>query len=231
MPQYHGKNQSAIGLATATKIDPSAPAANWVDQGPVIQSQTSDDFNAIDPMVFTDADGRSWMVFGSFWSGIKLIRLDPTTGLRLAGDPAPRTLAARAAPNAIEGPAIIRHGGYYYLFVSFDACCQGAKSTYNTVVGRATAPASPPTSPASAHVMASGHQSRLASASSAGSVLTDAQALRSRCSTAAGTGTWRAGRWGRTRAGSTANSIGITGARPRAAPPPPVRRRGRLGTR
>lgn len=138
-----GKNQSAIGLATATKIDPSAPAANWVDQGPVIQSQTSDDFNAIDPMVFTDADGRSWMVFGSFWSGIKLIRLDPTTGLRLAGDPAPRTLAARAAPNAIEGPAIIRHGGYYYLFVSFDACCQGAKSTYNTVVGRATAPDGP----------------------------------------------------------------------------------------
>ncbi len=138
-----GKNQSAIGLATATKIDPNAPAANWVDQGPVIQSQTSDNFNAIDPMAFVDASGNYWMVFGSYWSGIKLIRLDPTTGLRLAGDPAPRALAERPAPDAIEGPYIIRHGDYYYLFASFDACCQGAKSTYYTVVGRSSAPDGP----------------------------------------------------------------------------------------
>lgn len=107
-----GKNQSAIGLATATKIDPNAPAANWVDQGPVIQSQTSDNFNAIDPMAFVDASGNDWMVFGSYWSGIKLIRLDPATGLRLAGDAAPRSLAERPAPDAIEGPYIIRHGDF-----------------------------------------------------------------------------------------------------------------------
>ena len=123
-----GKNQSAIGLATATKIDPNAPAANWVDQGPVIQSQTSDNFNAIDPMAFVDASGNDWMVFGSYWSGIKLIRLDPATGLRLAGDAAPRSLAERPAPDAIEGPYIIRHGDFYYLFASFDACCQGPRA-------------------------------------------------------------------------------------------------------
>ncbi len=138
-----GKNQSAIGLATATTIDPAAPAANWQDQGPVIQSQTSDDFNAIDPMAFSDAEGRSWMVFGSYWSGIKLIRLDPATGLRLAGDPAPRALVQRPAPDAVEAPYIVRHGGYYYLFVSFDACCQGEASTYYTVVGRSAAPDGP----------------------------------------------------------------------------------------
>ncbi|KTT69218.1 ABC transporter substrate-binding protein [Sphingomonas endophytica] len=131
-----GKNQSAIGLATATVIDPTKPAANWVDQGPVIQSTTSDNYNAIDPMAFTDADGRAWMTFGSFWSGIKLIQLDPATGLRLANDPAPRALASRPSPGAIEAPYIVRHGGYYYLFASFDSCCQGANSTYNTVVGR-----------------------------------------------------------------------------------------------
>lgn len=138
-----GKNQSAIGLATATKIDPSSPAANWVDQGLVIQSQSTDDFNAIDPMAFADADGRSWLVFGSFWSGIKLIRIDAATGLRLAGDLAPRALAQRASPDAIEAPYIIRHGSYYYLFASFDSCCQGAASSYNTVVGRASAPDGP----------------------------------------------------------------------------------------
>ncbi len=134
-----GKNQSAIGLATATAIDPAAPAANWADQGPVIQSQGSDDYNAIDPMAFTDAEGRAWLTFGSFWSGIKIIRLDPATGLRLSGDAAPRALAQRPSPDAIEAPFIIRHDRFYYLFASFDFCCQGSKSTYNTVVGRSAA--------------------------------------------------------------------------------------------
>jgi len=42
-------------------------------------------------------------------------------------------------PNweAIEAPFIVFHGGYYYLFTSWDLCCRGVKSTYKTVVGRA----------------------------------------------------------------------------------------------
>lgn len=137
-----GKNRSAIGLATATRIDPGDPAANWVDRGPVIRSTDGDDFNAIDPAAFTDADGRQWLAFGSFWSGIKLIELDPATGLRRPDTPL-RSLAARPSPGAIEAPFVIRRGGYYYLFASFDFCCRGAKSSYNVVVGRATAPTGP----------------------------------------------------------------------------------------
>ena len=32
---------------------------------------------------------------------------------------------------------IIRHRKFFYLFASFDGCCQGAKSNYNIRVGRA----------------------------------------------------------------------------------------------
>ena len=38
--------------------------------------------------------------------------------------------------GSVEAPFIVRHGDYWYLFVSFDRCCRGAQSTYNIVVGR-----------------------------------------------------------------------------------------------
>ena len=41
-----------------------------------------------------------------------------------------------AGRNAIEAPFIFRHGDYYYLFVSWDYCCRGAKSNYRVAVGR-----------------------------------------------------------------------------------------------
>ena len=41
-----------------------------------------------------------------------------------------------AGTNAIEAPFIFKHGGYYYLFVSWDYCCRGAKSNYRVAVGR-----------------------------------------------------------------------------------------------
>jgi arabinan endo-1,5-alpha-L-arabinosidase len=138
-----GSNRSLIGLTTNTTLNGAAPSAGWTDKGTVIESIPSDNYNAIDPAVFTDADGREWMAFGSFFSGIRMVRLDPATGLRLASDPTVYSLASRAAPNAVEAPYVIRRGELYYLFVSFDFCCQGASSTYNTVVGRSTSPTGP----------------------------------------------------------------------------------------
>ncbi|HVW10738.1 MAG TPA: family 43 glycosylhydrolase, partial [Bryobacteraceae bacterium] len=32
---------------------------------------------------------------------------------------------------------IFHHGGYFYLFVSFDQCCRGVRSTYRIMVSRA----------------------------------------------------------------------------------------------
>ncbi len=73
------KNRSAIGLATNPTLDPDDPKFHWTDQGIVVQSTNTDDFNTIDPAVSLDADGNLWLAFGSFWSGIKLIQLDPNT--------------------------------------------------------------------------------------------------------------------------------------------------------
>lgn len=134
-----GSNRSAIGLATSPTLDPGAPNYKWTDKGKVLASTVADDFNAIDPAAIMDREGRAWLAFGSFWTGIKMVRLDPATGLRLPDDRKVYSLARRPAPDAIEAPFLIEHDGYYYLFASFDFCCRGADSTYYTVVGRSKA--------------------------------------------------------------------------------------------
>ena len=121
-----GKNTSAIGLTTNTTLDPDDPAYQWVDQGLVWQSTAgTDNYNAIDPGVITDEDGTPWMAFGSFWGGIQLLELEWPSGMPASGAE-PSTIASRiGAPNAIEAPYLVRHDGFYYLFVSEESCCKG----------------------------------------------------------------------------------------------------------
>jgi arabinan endo-1,5-alpha-L-arabinosidase len=128
-----GKRTSAIGLATNTTLDPADPKFKWIDEGAVIQTTGKEDYNAIDPSVMLDRDGKLWMAFGSFWSGIKLIELDPETGKRIADD-SPMSSLARA--KEIEAACIYRHGDEYFLFVNWGLCCRGINSTYNIRVGR-----------------------------------------------------------------------------------------------
>jgi arabinan endo-1,5-alpha-L-arabinosidase len=128
-----GKNVSAIGLATNVTLNPNDPQYHWVDCGPVIHSSTNDEFNTIDPAIAQDADGKLWMSFGSFWSGIKLVQLDPATGKRLAADSAIYSLAHN---DSIEASYLYRHDAYYYLFVNWGLCCRGTNSTYEVRMGR-----------------------------------------------------------------------------------------------
>ncbi|MBN1518148.1 arabinan endo-1,5-alpha-L-arabinosidase [Candidatus Sumerlaeota bacterium] len=138
-----GKRTSAIGLAVNATLNPEDPAYGWRDEGPVIITTEDNDYNAIDPALFYE-DGRLWMIFGSYWSGIKLVELDPQTGKRL--DPPGPVIALAAAPernNAIEAPYLYQRGEYYYLFVNWDQCCRGVDSTYNIRVGRSRELAGP----------------------------------------------------------------------------------------
>jgi arabinan endo-1,5-alpha-L-arabinosidase len=128
-----GHNTSAIGLMT---FDPLKPGEGWQDQGLVLMSREGDDFNAIDPFRIDTSDGRAYLAFGSFWSGIKLSELNPETGKLIRAD-APRIALASRHGGGIEAASVIEHDGKFTLFVSFDQCCKGVASTYNIRVGRA----------------------------------------------------------------------------------------------
>lgn len=85
--------------------------------------------NAIDPCVVFDRDGSLWMVFGSWFGGLYMLKLDENTGLR------DYTTTYETIANeqdayygykvhggfgvSGEGPYIIEQDGYYYLFVSY----------------------------------------------------------------------------------------------------------------
>ena len=142
-----GSQVSVIGLVTNTTLDSTDPAYRWVDQGEVIASARGDDFNAIDPNIFIDADASVWLTYGSYWTGIKQHQIDPATGKLLLSNPTRYNLATRPGVpiDPIEGASLIHHGSYYYLFVSVDYCCNQniATDNYKEAVGRSTTPHGP----------------------------------------------------------------------------------------
>jgi arabinan endo-1,5-alpha-L-arabinosidase len=133
-----GSQRSVIGLAVNKAIDQASEDYQWQDRGKVIESSAEEtDFNAIDPALLVAEDGRWLLFWGSHWTGLKAVEVDPATG---KPKPGAEILAVAARPDtrshAIEAPFVIFHQGYYYLFVSWDACCDGADSTYKVMVGR-----------------------------------------------------------------------------------------------
>jgi arabinan endo-1,5-alpha-L-arabinosidase len=132
-----GSQRSVIGLATNSTLDPSAPGYQWIDQGEVIASRPGrDHFNAIDPNLVIDSHSRVWLAFGSQWSGLKLVAIDPATGKPRHPPGKRHALASRPGHAPIEAPFVFEKDGYYYLFASFDSCCMGVRSTYKIMVGR-----------------------------------------------------------------------------------------------
>jgi len=149
-----GKNTSAMGVVTNTTLHTNDPAYKWVDHGKVVQSiPGKTNWNAIDPNLITDKNGTPYLAFGSFWDGLKLVKLNkdrlsvaedinniPTIATRkkeaAENLPAVDGNPVDAGGNAIEGPFIYRHDKYFYLFASIDYCCKGPKSTYKMIIGR-----------------------------------------------------------------------------------------------
>ena len=134
-----GKSQSYIGYVTG-----KSPDGSFDDGGFVVSSSHPVGErgwpNALDPCVLTDADGRQWMVYGSFFGGIYVLRLDSD------GEAARSGVGERIAyrdrnGDAMEGPFAIYNPVLkeYFLFVSYDIL----DSTYNVRVGRSKRPDGP----------------------------------------------------------------------------------------
>lgn len=111
-------------------------------------------YNAIDPTFIITPEGEHWLAYGSWHSGFAIVQLDPETGktLQPLGKPWASSASALAANGygklintrvptgnwarwqGSEGPEIVYHDNYYYLFMAYD----GLDVPYNTRVVRST---------------------------------------------------------------------------------------------
>ena len=150
---------SVIGMMETTD-----PASNkWEDKGYVICAASDKGknwnvsvtdyanayyrWNAIDPSYIITPEGKHYLIYGSWYSGIVGLEVNAETGMPVntLGNPWGNSVAdianygtciyTRQMNNrwqGSEGPEIIYHDGYYYLFLAYDEL----SVAYNTRVVR-----------------------------------------------------------------------------------------------
>ena len=103
--------------------------------------QATVDPNTVDPNTFYDAQGRLWMIYGSYSGGIFIKEMDPETGLPLESGYGEKLLGGNHL--RIEAPYVIYNEdtGYYYMFLSFGGL--DADGGYNIRVCRSENPEGP----------------------------------------------------------------------------------------
>lgn len=109
-----------VAVATATR-----PRGPWTDHGPLV----CQDSGSIDGAPVTGEDGRRYLVWKEDGNSRKLptpLWAQPLSddGTRLVGQPT--EILRNAAPwegHLVEGPFILRHGDWFYLFYSAGGCC------------------------------------------------------------------------------------------------------------
>lgn len=124
MSKWGGEWQCGIGRAVSDKVE-----GPYKDLGKLFISSGIGVQNSIDPCYVED-NGKKYLFWGSF-HGIYAIRLS-NDGLSVYDGARPQQVAG----TAYEGVYIHKRKGYYYMFASTGSCCDGLKSTYETVVGR-----------------------------------------------------------------------------------------------
>ncbi|MBQ8098700.1 MAG: family 43 glycosylhydrolase [Bacteroidaceae bacterium] len=127
LSKWGGEDSCGVGVATSK--NPEGPFTCINRTGKLFRSFEIGVRNSIDPFYIKDK-GKNWLIWGSF-SGIYAIELTKD-GLAVKPGSKPIPLAGKA----YEGSYVYKRKGYYYFFGSIGTCCEGAKSTYTTVVAR-----------------------------------------------------------------------------------------------
>ena len=112
-------------------LDPSSPDFKFTQAVEVAASDGMEDQDAIDPCLLLDpTTGRLWATYGTYFGTIRLIELNPATGLRVEGN------KEKDIAIDCEATDLLYRDGWYYLLGTHGTCCDGVNSTYNIVVGR-----------------------------------------------------------------------------------------------
>jgi arabinan endo-1,5-alpha-L-arabinosidase len=126
-----GGHASNVYVMWTKTLDPESPDFGYKDETLVASSDGVEDCDAIDPAFLLDpTDGRLWLTYGTYFGFIRIVELDPKTGMRMP-DNQPLNIAIDC-----EATAMMYRDGWYYLLGTHGTCCDGPNSTYNIVVGR-----------------------------------------------------------------------------------------------
>lgn len=126
-----GRHNGTILTMWNKTFDMSSANFNYTEAIEVASSNGYEDCDAIDPGVLLDpTTGRMWLSYGTYFGFIRLIELDPKTGMRVEGN------VAKNIAIDCEATDLIYNDGWYYLLGTHGTCCDGVNSTYNIVCGR-----------------------------------------------------------------------------------------------
>jgi arabinan endo-1,5-alpha-L-arabinosidase len=131
-----GGHASNVKVMWTKTLDPKSPDFGYHDIGIVASSNGVEDCDAIDP-AFLYAKGHLWLSYGTYFGNIRIVELDPKTGLRVAGNK-PVDVAID-----MEATDMMYRDGWYYLLGTHGTCCDAANSSYNIRVGRSKSPTGP----------------------------------------------------------------------------------------
>ncbi|BCJ95303.1 extracellular endo-alpha-(1-_5)-L-arabinanase 2 [Anaerocolumna cellulosilytica] len=141
---------ASLGIAVADKVE-----GPYKDLGIILKSGMGADMpsedgdrydavrqpNVVDPCLYFDAEGRLWMMYGSYSGGIFVLEMNKATGFPLESGYGKKILGGNHV--RIEGPYVqySPETKYYYLFLSYGGLA--ADGGYNIRVARSKNPDGP----------------------------------------------------------------------------------------
>jgi beta-xylosidase len=121
-----GGRRSAMAIGVAVSDKPTGPFVDAIGKPLITNDMTPDKmhgWNDIDPTVFTDDDGTSWLMWGN--EHCYLVKLKPNM-IELDGP-----IRQVELPKYTEGPWLHKRGGFYYLtYASWDAPAEKAERIF-----------------------------------------------------------------------------------------------------